>query len=43
MFWGIGGAVAIAIVAHSNHSRYSRYSQYSDASLVAEIKAKEAQ
>ena len=43
MFWGITGVVAVVAVVHSNHSRYSRYSQYSDASLVAEIKAKEAQ
>lgn len=43
MFWGITGVVAVVAVVHSNHSRHHRYSQYSDASLLAEIKAKEAQ
>lgn len=43
MLWAIGGAAVVIVMGHSNHSRHHRYSQYSDASLLAEIKAKEAQ
>lgn len=43
MFWGVGAAVIVGAVLHSNHSRYSRYSQYSDASMVMEIDEKKRQ
>ncbi len=39
---GIIAGGIIAVAAYDDHSRYSRYSQYGDASLVTEIKSKEA-
>ena len=39
----VPGVVVVVYACHSNHSRYSEHSQYSDASLLTEIKAKEAQ